>query len=129
MSGICYHHTNFFTAYFYCLSLQTFVSSLTTKSGMNKYYETVSTLHQIGVFHHLQFGACKPRNESIILLQQRQFKHYLPSHAIRLSSVADGSTLYNTVQISTLYCLSQQFLYTAYLQEPHHHKSSTNLHV
>ena len=40
--------------------------------------------------HYHAFEACKPRNESIILLQQSQFKHYLPMHAISLSSVADG---------------------------------------
>lgn len=40
--------------------------------------------------HYHAFEACKPRNESIILLQQSQFKHYLPLHAISLSSVADG---------------------------------------
>lgn len=40
--------------------------------------------------HYHAFEACKPRSECTVVLQQSEFKHYLPAHEVKLPSVADG---------------------------------------
>ena len=36
------------------------------------------------------FEVCKPPRGCTIVLQQSQFKHYLPAHEVKLSNVVDG---------------------------------------
>ena len=42
------------------------------------------------VTHYHAFEVCRPENETTTLLQQSDFKHYMPAHAIKLSSVVNG---------------------------------------
>ena len=45
--------------------------------------------------HYHSFQACKPQRECTVVMQQSEFKHYLPAHQVKLSSVADGSFYIN----------------------------------